>query len=236
MPRDPRLYATFTLEFPEHHKIKPLSDKAYRTLTELIFWSRRSLTDGFIPEAMFKTFGTKAAREELMRNDPERPSVVPVGNGYQLHDFDKHQSTKEEVEAAQESYRERGRKGGRAKAANQQTASNDLATAKPDASKTPSQTYRESESERETETTPPVSMSSHLLKREAPQIDLEKVRAAVQARTGRTCTDMGIVRIIGTVMERAKQDPRDKTAYVVRAIDNDPFVWQQFIDEEGLSA
>lgn len=237
MGTEARLYAKLTLDFADSHKVAPLSDGAFRALVRMILWSRRMLTDGRIPGPMARVFAKPKQLAELTSNDPVNPSLRVDGDDYWIHDFLEHQSSKAQVEAMQEASRLNGSKGGRPRnPKGTQTKPGDNPGGYLDETQTEPSENTESESQRETETTPPVSMSSHLLKREAPQIDLEKVRAAVQARTGRTCTDMGIVRIIGTVMERAKQNPRDKTAYVVRAIDNDPFVWQQFIDEEGLSA
>ena len=148
--KDDRLYAKFTLDFPESAKIKPLSDKAYRILTEMVFWSRRAMSDGFIPEGMFRTFGNSRARNELLQNDPERPSVQKVEGGYRLHDFEKHQSTRAEIEADRISAQERGRKGGKAKAANQQNASKPLATSSDLLGEKASQTYPETQTETST--------------------------------------------------------------------------------------
>jgi hypothetical protein len=72
-PKDDRLFARFAIEFPDSPKIKPLSDKAFRAWVEMVCWSRRHMTDGFIAEQAFGTFGSPSARRELMSNDPTAP-------------------------------------------------------------------------------------------------------------------------------------------------------------------
>lgn len=151
MPKDDRLYAKFTLDFPDSPKIAPLSDTAFRALVEMVCWSRRLLTDGFVPEGMFRRFGTEEARNELLTNDPVNPSVIAAEGGYLVHDFADHQTTKAEVEEMKRQKREAGAKGGRAKAAARQEGSKDLADAKQTssrgASRTPSEIYPETETE-----------------------------------------------------------------------------------------
>ncbi len=134
MAKDDRLYARFTLDFPDSAKIAPLSDAAFRALVEMILWSRRQLTDGFIPRriAVSKWGGERvealASRllrcclddasacfgllHELCSNDPENPSLTEVENGYLIHDFAEHQTTKSELASRREARVSAGRKGG----------------------------------------------------------------------------------------------------------------------------
>lgn len=64
-----------------------------------------------------------------------------------------------------------------------------------------------------------------------PDVELGKVRAAVQRHCGRECTDPQAWLVIGAVMQRAKQTPKNKTAFVLKAIESDPIEFQQIIDE-----
>lgn len=140
MAKDARLYAKFTLDFPDSHKILPLSDAAFRALVEMTIYSRRMLTDGFVAKPLALARWGLEVCQELLANDAANPSLTEVENGYQLHDFAKHQSTKAEIEALTAKRKAAGQKGGRSKA---------LASAKQNASKTPSKTYPERETERE---------------------------------------------------------------------------------------
>lgn len=143
MANESRLYAKFTLDYADSHKIAPLSDQAFRAHVRMILWSRRMLSDGKIPGAMAKVFCTPRVLRELTGNDAESPSLTKVGDDYFLHDFTEHQSSRAEVEAMTERNRSNGRRGGLAKA--KQVASESV-------SETASETYPETQTETETST------------------------------------------------------------------------------------
>lgn len=111
MNTDERMFAKFTLDFADSPKIAPLSDKAFRHFVEAVLWSRRLMTDGFIPTRMAMKLFDEESLEELMENDSVNPSIIKVVDGYQIHDYSKHQITNDWVEKK----REAGRKGGLAK-------------------------------------------------------------------------------------------------------------------------
>lgn len=111
---DSRLYAKLALDFADSPKIAPLSDKAFRQYIETLLWSTRIMTDGFIPERMVKKLLDDNSLAELTTNDPAKPSIAHVDGGYQIHDFSKHQNTREKIDKK----REAGRLGGLAKARN----------------------------------------------------------------------------------------------------------------------
>jgi hypothetical protein len=117
--KDQRLYAKFTLDFPTHPKIAPLSDVAFRTWFEMILYSRQHLTDGFISRRLVGEAKGKQgalwlldACFELLQNDDKNPSLLEVENGYLIHDFCEHQTTKAEIEALQETRKRAGQLGG----------------------------------------------------------------------------------------------------------------------------
>jgi hypothetical protein len=123
MPKDTRLYAKFTLDFPDHYKIAGLSDAAFRTWMEMIFWSRRHLTDGFIPRRMVtdepdapqgqhRPTWLASVCFDLLHNDDTNPSLLEVENGYQIHDFAEHQTTRAEIEHVRQVRKTAGRRGG----------------------------------------------------------------------------------------------------------------------------
>lgn len=154
MPKDDRLYAKFTLDFPDHSKIASLSDAAFRTWMEMIFWSRNHLTDGFIPRRMITDADPSEANAsrvlwlasvcfELLHNDDEKPSLIQCENGYQIHDFAEHQTTKAEIEARRDVRKRAGQLGGIASGRSKREAKQTKREAKP--KQTRSKTYPETE-------------------------------------------------------------------------------------------
>lgn len=141
-----RLYAKITLDFADSAKIKPLSDKAFRQFIESLLWSRRMLSDGFIPTKMTKILFSEEVFEELTTNDDFNPSLKLVEGGVMIHDFAEHQTTREIVEQK----RSNGSKGGKAKAAN--LSSENLAPATTLVEHNSSETLAKTETETETET------------------------------------------------------------------------------------
>lgn len=123
--KDSRLYGKFTLDFPDSPKIAPLSDAAFRALVEMTLYSRRMLTDGFIAERLALARWGQESCQELATNAATNPSLIKVENGYQIHDFADHQSTRADIERISEARKTAGRRGGLAKAKQrlEQTAS-----------------------------------------------------------------------------------------------------------------
>ncbi|AXQ51886.1 primosomal protein [Gordonia phage Catfish] len=134
MAKDRRLYGKFTLDFPDSHKIMPLSDAAFRCLVEATLWSRKQLTDGVLPSRYAVARWSLSVLEELCTNDPENPSLVEVENGYLIHDYAVHQDTREEVEARSARNKAAGQRGGIAKAKRgaKQVASGSLSESLPE--------------------------------------------------------------------------------------------------------
>jgi len=97
---------------PDHPKIEPLSDAAFRLLITMWCWSSRHLTDGRIPEVSWSKRGTAKARAELVTAG----LVVAEHGGYRMHDYLKHQRSAADVAELKEKRREAGKKGGQAKA------------------------------------------------------------------------------------------------------------------------
>lgn len=118
MARDDRTYITVHDGMPEHPKVEALSDRAFRVLVDLWCWCSRQLNDGVIPEAVWlKRTGSPKVRKELLA------ALVDVVDGeYVMHDYLEHQRSRAQVEALKAKRAEAGRKGGRARAANQASA------------------------------------------------------------------------------------------------------------------
>ncbi|ALY07703.1 hypothetical protein PP505_gp62 [Gordonia phage Dorito] len=113
--KDKRLYAKFTLDFADSHKVMPLSDKAFRCLVEATLWSRKQMTDGLLPSRYAVARWSLEVLQELASNDPLKPSLEEVEEGWMIRDFAEHQETKADIEARRERNKEAGRKGGLAK-------------------------------------------------------------------------------------------------------------------------
>jgi hypothetical protein len=114
--KDERLYAKFTLDFPDSPKIKPLPVEVKWALVEMICYSRRMKTDGFLSKPLAIAIWGASTCLALATNDPEKPSLDEVENGYLIHDFGEHQTTNAEIEALSEKRRAAGQKGGQARA------------------------------------------------------------------------------------------------------------------------
>lgn len=243
MSKDPRPFIQLALDFPDHPKIRPLSDKAFRILVEMLAWSSDQGTDGFVAEAMFKTFGTPGARKELLTNDPKRPSVVAVADGYQLHDFEKHNRLRAEIDEIRAKRAAAGAKGGKAKA-----------NAKQPPEQTGSNFYPDVRSqmteEQDTHSQGPVSLAPSypqgtdesesvevLCARQAGHmgVDFIKVKTAIGKVCGRFPEPTSVMQIIATVLERAKPPVKSPTGLVLAAVREDWAEWQKFLDEAVAS-
>jgi hypothetical protein len=150
MAKDERLYARFDIGMDEHPKVMLLSDGAFRVLIEATLYSRRQLTDGFLDERVaLRKWGSESI-DELASNHGERPSLERVEGGWQVRDYDKHQTTTADIEAK----REAGRKGGRAsgQARLKQNTNENEAPASSLLKQKPNETEAKTETETETTT------------------------------------------------------------------------------------
>jgi hypothetical protein len=117
MPRDPRLYMTFPIDFDEHPKVEPLSDAAFRTFVSMNGYSRRHRLDGRIPADVVKKRWRSKAVSELLGSHPERPLLLLENDGYVIRDYAEHQFTTADEKKLHDDKARAGAKGGRAKAA-----------------------------------------------------------------------------------------------------------------------
>lgn len=118
-PRSKKLggayFARLALDYFDHPKIGGLSDAAIVAHLEMIVYSRRYLTDGFIPNRVANRFGS-GVLDELSSNDPDSPSIAVNADGSViLHGYADAQETKEEVEGRRQVNARNGAKGGRPK-------------------------------------------------------------------------------------------------------------------------
>lgn len=152
MTKDDRLYAPFDIGMDEHPKIIGLSDAAFRALFEGVLYSRRRMSDGFLDaRIVLRKWGQEVA-DELSSNDPDRPSWIPVENGWQIRDFEKHHPLRSEIEEKRakvsESKSLAGKRSGEVRRAKAEQNAN---TNEQDSNKTGTKTNPETETETETE-------------------------------------------------------------------------------------
>lgn len=237
---DARLYAKFSLDFADSHKIAPLSDAAFRAYVRMVLWSRRMLTDGKIPGPMALVIaGKPKVLAELSSNDPVAPSLRVDENGdYWIHDFLEHQSSREQVEAKQAVNRANGAKGGRAKQANRyRNASEPLSES---LSEPVANLYTESESETErpTELTRsgpvpetadrPVDNSDGLEARARRfNFDPQQVRRELAKVLDEIPDDDTVMRVATSLLAKASVPAKRPTAYIVGAIKQSEYEIQQ---------
>ena len=113
-------YIRIDVHLPDHEKMDDLSDKAFRTLIELWCWCGEHLTDGFVRDAKWKTFGTKTCRDELVAHR----LADRADGGYMMHDFtgaDGHQRSRAEVDEKRAQRVQAGKKSAAARAAARST-------------------------------------------------------------------------------------------------------------------
>lgn len=84
---------------PEHPKVEPLTDKAFRLLMETWCWAKRAKTNGHVAAPVWKKRGTAKARAELLA-----AGLVDddLSGGVIVHDFDDWQMTTDEITEVQQ--------------------------------------------------------------------------------------------------------------------------------------
>lgn len=93
--------------FADHPKVIGLSDKAFRTHIEGLCYAGRYLTDGFIPTIVAARMVQEdmAVIAELSNAGLWRDDMP--NNGFRIHDYLAHQTSKKQVEEKRQSLRER---------------------------------------------------------------------------------------------------------------------------------
>jgi hypothetical protein len=113
-PKDTRPYITLTNEYPRHRKIRGLSDAAFRLHVTLLTMANEDRTDGKVLPVDLDSKGPKVKKELLDAN-----LVDDLGkDGFQLHDYLKHQNSSDEIEERIQDKRKRASTGGKISAHN----------------------------------------------------------------------------------------------------------------------
>lgn len=92
---------------PEHPKVEPLTDKAFRLLVETWCWSKRAKTNGHVEAKVWRRRGTAKTRAELAESGLVDDDLA---GGVIVHDFDDWQMTTDEIEEQQERQSDAGSK------------------------------------------------------------------------------------------------------------------------------
>ena len=105
-------YIRVDVLLPGHPKLAGLSRAARWTLVELWCHCGQYHTDGWVREAVWKTIGSKADRDAIVKAELAEPA--PMG-GYIMHDFtgpNGHQRSRQEIDELSQRRADAGRKGG----------------------------------------------------------------------------------------------------------------------------
>ena len=93
--------------FPDHPKVFGLSDAAFRVHISALCYAGKYLTDGFIPMALVARFAGGKMKVVVELTDAGLWDTEVENNGFRIHDYLTHQSSKEQVESEKKANRER---------------------------------------------------------------------------------------------------------------------------------
>lgn len=113
MPKDPRLYMTFPIDAHRHPKLMRLDVAVRWTFFEMNGEARIADNDGVFDATEAEFLWPKEHLDALVSSHPTRPLILREGDLYVIREFDQHQYTRAEREAASIRNTENGRKGGR---------------------------------------------------------------------------------------------------------------------------
>lgn len=241
MPKDARLYMTFPIDFPDHPKVKPLTDAAFRVFVEMNAYSRRLDLDGVIPVRVAHSMWRRAALTALVNSDAVKPLVRLTDDTYVIPDYAEHQMTKSDVEKLRSDRARAGAAGGKAKAERQQSSSKRLASATAKGKQTSSASVAESESElkldRQTDLGDLTSPVTLVDAREEDQDafsfaseqaltlgvkDLQRVRAVIRSALNEWVSWAETVDVARGLLELSQSHVRYPEAYIERTCANSP--------------
>lgn len=85
MAKDDRLYAKFTLEFPDSPKVLPLSDAAFRALVEIVIRNHSGRLAGIVPTDLYPVEAlTELIEDGLLAWDDHSRLVIANPDDYPL--------------------------------------------------------------------------------------------------------------------------------------------------------
>ena len=243
MPVDKRLWMTFPIDFPEHPKIRPLSDAAFRAFVEINGYSRTQDLDGRVPVRVARAKWKPKALKELEENHPDRPTLSIDGDHYVIHNYAEHQQTKAAREAQSQTNSANGKLGGRPRKNRPETDSLS------DREATSKQSQSQSQSQSDDVTNLPESshqgdgpgkgldlgeVLTHKAKGAGIK-NLPKVLAQIRSVVGEV-SPAGAIELVEEITGRAKGTIRNVDAYVATACRNSPDEVQSDYDRLDIAA
>lgn len=106
MRRDSRPGILLAHEMPDHEKIAPLSDAAFRAIIRAWCYCSRLETDGRVPDVVWRGLASAKVRRELMGPPVLRPGASPLvvqRDGFvECHDYVAHQRSAAEIGSLRE--------------------------------------------------------------------------------------------------------------------------------------
>ena len=129
--------------FPHHAKVLAAGNAAVGLWTRAGAWSMQQLTDGFVPQHVARTLGTPGEAKRLV----DVGLWLRVEGGYEFHQWDQRQPSREKVEAERHAATERQRHAReRAKSQRESRRDNSVSHGPPDPTRPdPSQNYTDAD-------------------------------------------------------------------------------------------
>jgi hypothetical protein len=103
-------WARFDDRYYRHHKIRPLSDAAFRLHTQAIIWCAENLTDGYVPVDKLVEIAPPIKGSILRRSLIDlvnRGLWIVNSTGWNIHDYLDYQPSSYQVKAQKEANRDR---------------------------------------------------------------------------------------------------------------------------------
>lgn len=202
-------YIRIDVLMPTNPKVCGLGSASRWLLIELWCYCGQHLTDGFVPDAVWRRTGRIRDRQPLV----DKGFARRVRGGYEMHDYLEHQRSRAEVEELRQKRRAAGKKGGQAKASAKQELEHLSSNG---SSKTSSKHLAEAEAEADISVADVVDRSNGSYSGDLIDLIIEELRKA----TGRTVEREWAARTRGYILNgRSVADP---AAYVRQTIRSEP--------------
>lgn len=216
MPRDPRPYVTYPINYTGHPRIEGLSDPAFRVFHEMNDYSRVHRLDGNIPAVVARKRWPSKLLDELVRGIDDRPLIIFADGRYVIRSYAEHQFTTADEEELRTKRAEAGSKGGKAKALAQQNASAALASARPPGW----QNVAESKLEVDSDEAPELALDPAA--RDYDESEKESLRQLLMEPFGREPDELEALTVATMLLEASPRPVGNVVGYVRRCIDRSP--------------
>lgn len=188
------------------------------------------LTDGFVEEWFVQSWGPNA--EACAQRLVNQGLWLEVEGGWQFHDWDEFQPTREKVEAEREAAAERMRRVRANRTANvrpNERGTNGVGSATPSPSPSPDLLLTDlvglgsNAREKSTDEESIEQIEASKRTAESQRLNLDRIRALATERCGRDLGYGEALRLGVTIMSKAKRSVGNPSAYVAKAFDE----WQE---------